>query len=172
MNAAKSERDEPRLPRDDEPTVMGMDERASWMALVAGAGTLIAYVVIVAPRVASNPIEDVEWVVPMLWCIGIMIATVIVGSILMGIGGAVGLTMRGRDVDSELGSDRRDKDIERYARLRTYWATSLLGAGVLVLAMLDVDTFWIGSFVFVAAALTTLMQSIIKIRAYRRGFVA
>lgn len=163
---------ESRLPRDDEPTVMGMDERASWMTLIASAGTLVAYAAVVAPRVASQPIEDVEWVVPMLWCIGIMIATVILGSILMGIGGAVGLTIRGRDVDSELASDRRDKDIERYSRLRTYWATSVLGAGALILAMLDVDTFWIGSFIFVIAALTTIMQAVIKIRAYRRGFVA
>jgi len=163
---------EPHRPADDEPTVMGMDERAAWVQIFAFAITTIAYLAVVTPRVANDPIDEVEWVVPMLWALGLSILSVIVGSIIAGIGGAIGLTMRGLDVDTELSSDSRDKDIARHARLRTYWATPVVALGALILAMLDVDTFWIGTFVFVISSIGAIADAVVRIRAYRRGFVA
>ena len=162
---------EPHRPADDEPTVMGMDERSAWVQVFAFAITTGAYLAVVIPRVRNNPIDEVQWVVPMLWALGISILTVIVGSIIAGIGGAIGLTIRGLDVDSELASDSRDKDIARHARLRTYWAGTALGMGALILAMLDVDTFWIGTYVYVVASVGAIAEAIVRIRAYRRGFV-
>ncbi|HET9516760.1 MAG TPA: hypothetical protein VFO77_03435 [Actinoplanes sp.] len=159
-----------RLPDDDEPTVMGMDERGTWLQLAATLVTATAYLVVVVPRVLSRPVAEVSWVQPMLWAIGGSIAAVILGAILAGIGGALVLTLRGRDVDSELHSDRRDRDIERYARRRTYWLLGLAAGGALILAMLDADTFWIGNFVYLTVAVESVLQSTIKIRAYRRGF--
>jgi hypothetical protein len=163
---------EGRLPYDDEPTVMGMDERATWMQLFATAATTGVYLGVVVPRALSEPIADISWVVPMLWAIGISMVAVILGSIAAGIGGAMVLTMRGRDVDSELKSDRRDKEIELYARRRTYWMLVLTVVGALVLAMLDAETFWIGNFVFLAATLESITQTVVKLRAYRRGFTS
>lgn len=163
---------EGRLPYDDEPTVMGMDERATWMQFFATVATTAVYLSVVVPRALSEPIADVSWVVPMLWALGVSITLVILGSIAAGIGGAMVLTIKGRDVDSELRSDRRDKEIELYARRRTYWMLVLIVGGALVLAMLDLDTFWIGNFVYVAATLESVVQTIVKLRAYRRGFTS
>lgn len=161
-----------RLPHDDEPTVMGMDERATWMQLLATVGTSAVYFGVIIPRAIAGPIDEISWVVPMLWAIGVSLVAVILGSIAAGIGGAVALTIKGRDVDSELRSDRRDKEIETYARRRTYWMLLVTVAGALVLAMLDVDTFWIGNFVYAVATLESIVQTIVKLRAYRRGFTS
>jgi hypothetical protein len=125
----------------------------------------------VTPQVWSKPIDEVDWVAPLLWALGISIVTVIIGSIIAGVGGAIGLTVRGRNVGSELGTDSRDKHIARHARLRTYWVSSVLAMGALILAMLDVDTFWIGTFVFVMATIGAIAEAVVRIRAYRRGFV-
>ena len=163
---------EPHRPADDEPTVMGMDERASWVQVFTFAATTGAYLAVVLPRARHEPIEDVQWVVPMLWTLGISILTVIIGSIIAGIGGAIGLTIRGLDVDSELASDSRDKAIARHARLRTYWAGTAIGLGALILAMIDADTFWIGTYVYVMASIAAIAEAVVRIRAYRRGFVA
>jgi len=163
---------EPHRPADDEPTVMGMEERSAWVQVFVFVITTGAYLAVVLPRAWSQPIDEVEWVVPLLWALGISIVSVIVGSIIAGVGGAIGLTIRGLDVDSELATDSRDKDIGRHARLRTHWVASVLGAGTLILAMLDVDTFWIGTFVFVVSSIGAIAEAVVRIRAYRRGFVA
>jgi len=162
---------ESHRPSDEEPTVMGMEERSAWVQVFAFAITTGAYLVVVLPEVSSKPIDDVDWVVPLLWALGISILTVIIGSIIAGVGGAIGLTKRGLNVDSELASDSRDKDIARHARLRTYWVMPVLAMGALILAMLDVDTFWIGTFIFVIATIGAIADAVVRIRAYRRGFV-
>jgi len=162
---------EPHRPADDEPTVMGMDERAAWVQIFAFAITTGAYLAVVIPRVLNDPIDEVEWVVPLLWAMGLSIVATILGSIFAGIGGAIHLTIRGLDPDSELASDSRDKAIARHARLRTYWATPVVALGALILAMLDVDTFWIGSFIYVVTSIGAIADAVVRIRAYRRGFV-
>ena len=172
MNSQAKWPREPHRPSDDEPTVMGMEERSAWVQVFAFAITTGAYLVIVLPQVSSKPIDEVEWVAPLLWALGISILTVIIGSIIAGVGGAIGLTMRGLSADTELSSDSRDKDIARHARLRTYWVMPVLSMGALILAMLDVDTFWIGTFVFVVATIGAIADAVVRIRAYRRGFVA
>lgn len=163
---------EPHEVQDDEPTVMGMDERSAWIQIFVFAITTGAYLFVVLSRIRVTPVEDVEWVAPLLWAIGISIVTVIVGSIISGISGAMGLTMRGRNVDAELASDARDKDIARHARLRTYWVGPVVGLGALVLAMFEVDPLWIGTYVFVVSAIGAIADAVVRIRAYRRGFVS
>jgi hypothetical protein len=162
---------EPHSPADDEPTVMGMEERSAWIQIFVFAITTGAYLAVVIPRVRTQPIDEVEWVVPLLWCMGLSIVSVIVGSIIAGIGGAIGLTMRGLNPNSEFATDSRDKDISRHARRRTRWAATVIAVGVLVLAMIDADTFWIGSFVYVISTIAAISEAVVKIRAYRRGFV-
>jgi hypothetical protein len=119
-----------------------------------------------------GPIEDINWIAPMLWAIGISIVGVIIGSIMAGIGGAIGLAMRGRNVDAELASDLRDKEIEKHARLRTYWMLMVLFVALLVLVAFEVDHFWIATTLYLGLTFQTIVAQVIKIRAYRRGFVS
>jgi len=168
MNTAKSR--EWRMPEDDERGPMTMEERAVWVYLVVFLATSITYFAIVIPRAVEGPIEDVSWVVPMLWAIGISIVGTIVGSIVAAIASAIGLAARGRDPEVELGSDERDKEINRLGSRATYGVVSAGLLAVLALAMVDADTFWIGNVAFLAGFVGALVEAFVKIRAYRRGF--
>ena len=161
---------EHRTPAEDERGPMTMEERAVWVYLAVSVTTSVAYFAVIVPRALEGPIEDVSWVVPMLWAIGISIAGTIAGSIVAAIGSAVGLAARGRDPEAELGSDERDREISRLGNRATYGVVSAGMLGALVLAMLDADTFWIGNAIFVVGFIGSLVECTVKIRAYRRGF--
>ena len=159
-----------REPAENERGPMNVDERAVWTYLVMLIGSTVAYAAVVIPRALDTPIEDVEWVVPMIWAIGIAIVGTVLGAIASAIASAVERAARGRDPEADLGSDERDKEISRLGDRRSQ---GVLGAGMLatlILAMLDADTFWIGNTLYLAGALGGLVETIVKIRAYRRGF--
>ncbi|WP_062077133.1 hypothetical protein [Demequina globuliformis] len=154
---------------DDSPEPMTVAERGVWIFLITNITAAVAYAIVVVPRALSQPIDEVSWVVPMLWAIGLQIVGTIVGSIVAAIGSALGLALRGRSPEVELASDERDKDIERYGSRMTQ---GVLGAGTLVtlvLAMLDADTFWIGNAVFAFGVVSGVVEAVVKIRAYRWG---
>ncbi|MDN4480642.1 hypothetical protein [Demequina muriae] len=159
-----------RQPEDDERAPMTMEERAVWVYLVVFVATSVAYFAVVVPRALSQPIDEVSWVVPMLWAIGISIGGTIIGSILAAVGSAIGLAARGRNPELELGSDERDKQIERLGNRATATVVSFGMLAVLVLAMIDADTFWIGNAAFLSGFVGALVEAFVKIRAYRRGF--
>jgi hypothetical protein len=166
----KNHEHEWRPSTDDEKAPMTMDERAVWVELVVFLATSITYFAIVIPRAIEGPIESVSWVTPLLWTIGISIASTVVGSVVAAIGSAIGLAARGRDPEVELGSDERDKEIGRLGNRATYGVASAGLLAALVLAMLDADTFWIGNAVFFFGFVGAVVESVVKIRAYRRGF--
>lgn len=157
-------------PADEDRAPMTMEERAIWVYVAMFLTTSIAYAVVVVPRALSQPIAEVSWEVPMLWAIGVSIVGTIVGSILAAIGSAIGLAARGRDPEIELGSDERDKAIERLGNRATSAVMAVALLVVLVLAMLDADAFWIGNAVFAGGCLGAGVEAVVKIRAYRRGF--
>ncbi|WP_084106476.1 hypothetical protein [Demequina sp. NBRC 110056] len=159
-----------RAAEDDERSPMTMDERAVWVSLVVFVITTGAYLAVVVPRALSQPVDEVSWVTPMLWAIGISVVGTIVGSIVAAIGSAVGLAARGRDPELELGSDERDKEINRLGSRASYGVVSAGMLAVLVLAMIDADTFWIGNAAFLFGFLGTVTDCVVKLRAYRRGF--
>ena len=159
-----------RRPGDDDPVVMTAEERSVWVYLALVVITSTAYFAVVIPRVVSQPIEDVSWITPMLWALGFSIVGTIIGSIVGAVGGAVSLAARGIDPEGQLESDQRDKDIKRYGDRRAAAVSSGAMFGILVLAMIGADLFWIGNTVFVAGTVGALLETITKLVAYRRGF--
>lgn len=155
---------------DHERVPMTMDERGVWVYLVAVVVTSGAYFVVMVPRALSQPIADISWVTPMLWALGASIVGTIAGSIVAAIGSAVTISARGDNPKIELASDERDKEIKRYGDRKTY---GILGTSMfvtLVLAMTGADLFWIGNAVFLFGTIGALVETTVKIRAYRRGF--
>ncbi|MFD9127610.1 hypothetical protein ACFV0G_23070, partial [Kitasatospora sp. NPDC059571] len=66
--------------------------------------------------------------------------------------------------------DQRDREIHRFGE---YIGQSFLvigGVAALVMAMAEVDYFWIANAAYLAFVLSALMSSAAKIAAYRRGF--
>src|SRR5664279_2757979 len=154
---------------DDDPIVMTAEQRSVWVYLAVVVITSTAYFAVVIPRAVSQPIEDVSWITPMLWTIGFSIVGTIIGSIVGSIGGAIGLAIRGIDPKGQLEGDLRDKDIKRLGDRRGALISGSAMFGVLVLAMVGADVFWIGNFAFLAGTIGALIEGITRILAYRRG---
>lgn len=159
-----------RQPEDDDPIIMTAEQRSVWVYLAVVTITSTAYFAVVIPRALSQPIEDVSWIAPMLWAIGVSIVGTIVGSIFGSIGGAIGLAIRGIEPKGQLEGDLRDKDIKKLGDRRSALVSGGAMFGVLVLAMIGADLFWIGNFVFLAGTVGAFVEGVTKILAYRRGF--
>ena len=155
---------------DDERGPMTMEERTVWVYLVMVIITSTTYFAVIASRLLDTPAAQVSWVTPMLWALGISIIGTILGTIVVTIGATIGQGVRGKPTAIDHGSDERDRDIKRYGSRKTQGIISVGLGGALVLAMIDADTFWIGNFLFLIGTLGAIVETTVKIRAYRRGF--
>jgi hypothetical protein len=148
---------------------MNITERSVWITAFVLPAVAIVYLAIVLPRAASGPVDDISWVAPMLWCMGAVIVGVIAATIASAIGSEVRAEVRGTSTD--LGDeDVRDKDINRLGDAKAYTVAGLLSIPTLILAMLESDPFWIATSVFLSGIVAGTYGSIVKLRAYRRGF--
>ena len=139
---------------------MSYEEKGTWVYRVVSAIGYAVYVFLVLPQLlGGTPVDQIDYVPAMLWVIGGAIAASIIGRILVEIFSPS---------DSTRG-DIRDKEIDRLGE-RVGSSFVVLGAlGALVLAMFDVDGFWIANTVYVCFVLSAILSSITKLIAYRRG---
>ncbi len=155
-----------QLKPDDERMTKTLDERSVWAYAIVGPLATLTYFVVVLSQLAQRPPAEIQWQVPMLIAIGVIMLGTILGTILSAI--ATAIATGGRE--TEFGSDIRDKQINRYGQRATEIVSGLALGAVLVLAMLDLDTFWIGNAAFAMGAVGGLWGAIVKIRAYGRSF--
>jgi hypothetical protein len=148
---------------DDTRMTMTLDERSTWAYGILMPLTTIAYFAVVLPQLSSGGPSQVQWQVPMLIAVAVIILGTIVGTIISAI--VSGIISRG--VDTEFGSDIRDKEIDRHGNRIAEVVTGLGMAVVIVLAMLDVDTFWIGTAAFSIGAAGATWGAVVKLRLYR-----
>jgi hypothetical protein len=140
-------------------TDMAYEERNTW---INAAATLVSYVVylgIILTRAQSVPLVDIDYVAPLLWTLGSSIVASIVGCI-------VGACIWGRGCGKK---DVRDREIEL---LGGYVGQSFMcmgGSAALILAILKADYFWIANAIYLGCVLSTVLGSITRIVAYRRG---
>jgi hypothetical protein len=151
---------------------MTVEERSVWAMLVVIPAAMIVYFSVVLSRVASMPVEDVSWVVPLLWTIGSIIGGTIVGVIAITIGMAIRSEITGEGKEDVEGgpADVRDKEIEQHGKARSQHFTSLGATAAIVLAMCGAHQFWIASALLLAGALGAVYGGIVRILAYRKGF--
>lgn len=143
---------------------MGYAERITWVGLIASVGGVIVYIVLVAPQVARVPVDEIDWVWPMVWTI----LGAIVASILLSIGW--GMVAGARDPSIEHRADQRDREIEWFGD-RVGTAFTVIGSlGALILAMVQAPWFWIGQAIFFGFFLSAFVGGIARLVAYRRGF--
>jgi hypothetical protein len=159
----------PRL--DDEPVRMTVVERTVWASLVAVVVSSGAYFALMVPRLLSRPVAEISWVGPMLWAMGLAVA----GSVLLTIVSTVAAVATRRGGCSpasrgEVTSDVRDQEIGRLGGRASMSVISVGFGAALVLAMLDVHTFWIGNLLFLFGTAGAVVETVTKIRLYRQGF--
>ncbi|KZB80462.1 hypothetical protein AVL48_12760 [Amycolatopsis regifaucium] len=118
------------------------------------------YLVVVLGRTNSRPLADVFYVAPLLWTVG----AAIVASIVLHIAASL---LSPEDAGRK---DQRDREIGRFGEHIGQSFVVIGGVAALVMAMAELDHFWIANAVYLAFVLSSLLGSIAKIAAYRRGF--
>lgn len=138
---------------------MSYEEKGQWVYLVANVLTFGAYVLIVAGLMGSTPVGDIDYVPVLLSAIGVAIGLSIGGRIL------VEIIYRSETYKEDV----RDRDIGRFGE---YIGGILLGVAMLVpfvLAVAEVEHFWIANAIYVVFALSAFVGTTVKLVAYRRG---
>lgn len=139
---------------------MSFDEKNTWAFGLVALVTYTVYVLVVLTRAGGGPLTEVAYVAPMLWSIGAAVVAGIVANVVISAGNPREAGRR----------DVRDREIDRFGE---HVGQSFLVIGliaVLVLAMLEVEHFWIANVVYLAFVLSALLGAMAKIAAYRGRF--
>lgn len=141
---------------------MAQEEKIAWVGLIVGVITAAVYGIVLLGRAAGGPLEEAPYIDAMLWSIGAGIVIMIIATISVSI-------MSGREGRA---TDVRDRQIAARAE-HTARAVLVIGAlAALVLAMLEVDHFFIAHAVFLGFYASALLEGITKVALYRGGVPA
>jgi cell division protein FtsW (lipid II flippase) len=139
---------------------MSFEEKSAWIMGVVAVGSYCVYLAIVLGLAGSTPVAEVRYVAPLLWTIGASIGISIALNILVGIFSP-----------KEAGKkDQRDREIYRFGEYIGQSFVVIGGVAALLLAMAEVDHFWIANVIYLTFVLSAILGSVAKIVAYRRGF--
>ena len=147
---------------------MSSEEKGQWVYLVVFVVTYGAYLVITLGQLGHTAPADIDYVPTMLWAIGIGIALVIVGRIVVEIVGRISSEVAGNVEGQE--ADVRDRDIGRFGE---YFGGTVLGVGMVVpfaLTLAESDYFWIANAMYLVFGVSAAVGAAVKLVAYRRGF--
>ena len=139
---------------------MSFEEKSTWiyaLIVVALAAIYFAAVLGQLPRTAAS---DIDYQVPLLAAIGASIVLTVAAHIAIAIAAPEDAGKR----------DQRDKDINRYGEYVGGIVLSVAAVVPLILALVEVDHFWIANTIYLALIVSATVGSIVKIVAYRRGF--
>ena len=139
---------------------MSFEEKGTWTYVMIAVALAVIYFAIVLGQLPHTAAGDIAFQVPLLATIGATIGLTIAAHIAVAIAAP----------DDAGKRDQRDKDINRYGE---YVGGLVLGVAAvvpLILALAEVDHFWIANTIYLAFILSTTAGSIVKIVAYRRGF--
>ncbi|MEV4169448.1 hypothetical protein [Nonomuraea sp. NPDC049709] len=138
---------------------MAPEEKRAWVMVVVSAVAYVTYVAIILGRAGAVPLAEVPYAAILLWTVG---AAIVAGIVLH-----IAVTLIWRD---QIGKkDRRDKEINRYGEYAGQWFLVAGGVAAMVMAMAELDHFWIANVLYLAFVLSSVLGSVLKIIAYRRG---
>ena len=150
---------------------MSFEEKLTWVNAVVSVVVAGVYGALVFGQLGDVPADEIAYQRPMLIAIAALVVLTIVGAILMAIGTAVSVEITGNgSVDDIDRKDERDVEIGRRGMRAGYVVSSAGAVGVLGLAMLEYDYFWIANALFLAFVVAGLVSSVVRLIAYRRGF--
>ncbi len=150
---------------------MPFEERMTWVSVVVTVLVPVWYFVTVLGRLQTTTAAEIAWQRPLITALIASVVLMVVGAILMSIAASVSAVARGREPADDIDrKDERDKTISRHGDLIGYYVASAGMVGVLILTMLEYDYFWIGSALYLSFVVATVVSSVVKLVAYRRGF--
>lgn len=138
---------------------MAFEEKWAWLFGAVAVVVFGGYAAITLSRVDGAAVAEVSYESTLLWAIGVSVVSGIVLRITLGI------------VSPGAGQlDQRDKEIGRASERTGQSFLMLGGVGGLVMALAEVDHFWIANTLYLTFVLSAVVASIAKVSAYRRGF--
>ncbi|MEV4219692.1 hypothetical protein [Nonomuraea sp. NPDC049725] len=138
---------------------MAFEEKRAWVMIVLSVGAYAIYVAIVLSRAGDGPFADVAYAGALLWTIGGAVVAGIAANIAMAVAG-------GKGADR---TDERDREINQVSE-RIGQSFVVIGAlAALIMAVAELRHFWIANAVYLAFVLSSVLSSIAKIMAYRKG---
>ncbi|WP_426989436.1 hypothetical protein [Pseudarthrobacter sp. Y6] len=139
---------------------MSFEEKSAWIMGVVALASYGAYLAIVLGLAGTMPLAEVPYVGPLLWTIGASIGVSIALHAVIGISSP-------RDAGKK---DQRDREISRFGEYIGQSFVVIGGVAALLLAMAEVDHFWIANVIYLTFVLSAILGSVAKTVAYRRGF--
>ncbi|MER5732042.1 hypothetical protein ABT084_27560 [Streptomyces sp. NPDC002138] len=141
---------------------MSFEEKRAWTMGLVALAAYAAYLSLILGRAGDGSPTQVAYVPLMLWAIAGSIGATIAVNIALGIGSPGS----GRRID------QRDREISRFGEHIGQSFVVIGGIAALVMAMAELDYFWIANAVYLAFVLSAVLGSMARIAAYRRGFPA
>lgn len=139
---------------------MASEERSSWVMAVVATVAYVIYLSLVLNGGTTLPLAPSVYGWPVL---GTILGAIVV-AVLAEIGLAIADGVRGGK------TGRRDERDRRIHQLGEYTGQAFVVVGALaamILAILEVDSFWIANAVYLAFVLSAVLGSITKIALYR-----
>ena len=138
---------------------MSYEEKGTWAYVVVGVAVFAGYVSWLLNAADGGRLADVAYQRPLVTAIVVSVVATVVGRVLIEVV---------RPSESTR-PDVRDREVSRFGDYVGGQVLSVLGAGVLALAIADADTFWIAQALYAAYVVQMVASSAAKIVAYRRG---
>ncbi|MEV0379055.1 hypothetical protein [Nonomuraea sp. NPDC050643] len=138
---------------------MAPEEKRAWVMVVVSVIAYAVYAAIILGRAGDVPLTEVPYAATLLWTIG---ASIVAGIVLN-----IAVTVVRPDQAGK--KDQRDRQINRYGEYTGQWFLVAGGVAALAMALAELDHFWIANVLFLAFVLSSVLGSILKIIAYRRG---
>jgi hypothetical protein len=139
---------------------MAFEEKRAWIMLVVSVAAYAVYAAITAGRAGPVPLADVSYASTLLWSVGAAIGVQIAANIAVGIASP-------KDAKKK---DQRDREIYRIGEHIGQSFVVIGGVAALLMALAEVDHFWIANVIYLTFFLSAVLGSVAKIFAYRRGF--
>lgn len=141
---------------------LGYEEKIAWVGLIVAIVHYGVYLSVLLTRATTTPMPDTPYVDALLWSIGTAVVVMIIVSIIV----AISTRREGRETDI------RDRQITARAEFtaRGFLIASALAA--LILALVELDWFWIANVIYLGFFLSALLEAVTKIALYRRGVPA
>lgn len=139
---------------------MSFEEKSAWIMGVVAAGSYAVYLAIVLGLTGTMPLADFPYVAPLLWTIGASIGISIALHAVIGI-------FSHREAGKK---DQRDREIYRFGEYIGQSFVVIGGVVALLMAMAEVQHFWIANVIYLTFVLSAILGSVAKVVAYRRGF--
>ena len=138
---------------------MSFEEKSVWIYVFIAVALAAIYFAAVFGQLPHTAAADIEYRVPLVAAIG--------GAIVLSIAAHIVVAIASPDDAGK--RDQRDKDINRFGEYVGGIVLAVAAIVPFILALVEVDHFWIANTIYLAFILSAVSGSVVKIVAYRRG---